>query len=58
MIEELNAPIISALIGALADIPVSSVDMLQPPDWMEAVHVIRGFLVDTTPAASSPPPGV
>lgn len=52
--EELNAPVISALIADLAGIPTSSVDTLLPSDWMEAVSVIRGFLVATTPAGSAP----
>ena len=55
--EDINAATVAALIGELAGIPVSSVDQLLPVDFLEALTVIRGFLLATTPAGSSPPPG-
>ncbi len=55
--EQMDAPVLSGLIGDLAGIPTSSVDQMQPRDWMEAVNVIRSFLLGSNPDGSSPQPG-
>lgn len=55
--EDWNGPVLSSLIGTLAQIPTSSVDMMDPRDWRDCVFAISGFFADTSPTISSGSPG-
>lgn len=48
-----DAPIVGALIARLAGIPPSSVGAMAAADWMEAMSIVTGFLVQPTPASST-----
>lgn len=53
----IDTSVVCLLIADLAQIPDSSVDLMAPPDWTEAMGIVLDFFAAATPAKPLPSPG-